>query len=273
MAGKKKGIWIFAIVLFALALLAAIGVIVVAIAIFWLNSPATLAEVGGTEMIVRTAPGARDEIVEIYRQRLEALDLEGVPEIVPDGDDGIIVQVPGAVDGELLTRSLLLRAQLEFRAVSAVADTFDSTQLAPDVEVLWSYDTDSMTGERSRAEAHAVLPEVRVDGTMVANAAVEFDQFNTPYVALEFDDVGRDAFCQLTDDYTDSLIAIVLDDEVMSAPRVMEPICGGQARITLGAGNVDYLQQDAQMLASALRAGALPAAVTLESTRIISPSP
>lgn len=272
MASKKKGLLIAAVVLLALAVLAAIGVIVVAIAIFWLNSPATLAEVGGTEMIVRTAPGSRDEIVEIYRQRLDAMDLQGVPEIVLDGDDGIIVQVPGAVDGELLTRALLLRAQLEFRAVSAVAETFESTQLEPDVEVLWSYDIDSVTRERTRAEAHALLPEVRVDGTMVADAKVETDQFNSPYVALEFDAVGRDAFCQLTDDYTGSLIAIVLDDEVMSAPKVMEPICGGHASITLGAGDVTYLHEEAQILASALRAGALPAAVTLESTRFIGPA-
>jgi protein-export membrane protein SecD len=271
MASKSKGLVIAAVVFLVLAVLAATGVILVAAGIFVVNRPATLAEVGGIEMTVRTAPGARDEIVEIYRQRLDAMDLPGIPNILTDGEDGIVVQVPGPVDSEILTRALLLRAQLEFRAVSAVADTFESTQLDPGVEVLWSFETDSMTGQRSRAEAHAVLPEVRVDGTMIADATVEIDQFDTPYVALEFDAVGRAAFCQLTDDYTGSLIAIVLDDEVMSAPLVMEPICGGQARITLGAGNVDLLHQEAQVLASSLRAGALPAAVTLESTRVITP--
>lgn len=273
MASRNKGLLIGAIVLVALAVLAAVGVVVAAVAIFLLNRPATLAEVGGTEMIVRTAPGARDEIVEIYLRRLDSLDLEGVPQVLTDGDDGIIVQVPGSVDGELLTRALLLRAQLEFRAVSSVADTLDPTQVAADVEVLWSYDTDPMTGERSRSEAHAVLRDVRVDGTMIADARVEVDPFNMPYVALEFDAVGRDAFCQLTDEYTDGLIAIIVDDVVMSAPRVMEPICGGNASITLGVGNVEYLQHEAQLLASSLRAGALPAAVTLESTRVISPAP
>lgn len=273
MASKNRGLLIAAIVLIALAVLAAVGVVLAAVAIFLLNRPATLAEIGGTEMIVRTAPGARDEIVEIYRQRLDALDLEGVPQILADGDDGIIVQVPGPVDGELLTRAVLLRAQLEFRAVSTVTDPLDPTRVPDDVEVLWSFDTDPSTGERSRSEAHAVLRDVRVDGTMVASARVEVDLFQTPYVALEFDAVGRDAFCQLTGDYTDGLIAIIVDGVVMSAPRVMEPICGGNARITLGVGSVDYLQQEAQLLASALRAGALPAAVTLESTRVISPGP
>ncbi len=272
MASKKRGLLIAAVVILALAVLAAIGVVIVAGGLLVLNRPATLAEAGGIELVVSTAPGARDEIVEIYRSRLDAMDLPGVPNIIADGDDGIIVQVPGPVDSGLLTRALLLRAELEFRAVSEGVDASDPTQVPDDLEVLWSYDTDTMTGERSRSEAHALLLDVRVDGTMVANASVETDQFNTPYVALEFDDVGRAAFCQLTEDYTGRLIAIVLDDVVMSAPMVAEPICGGQARITLGAGNVDYLQEEAQMLASSLRAGALPAAVTLESTRVISPS-
>ena len=64
-------------------------------------------------------------------------------------------------------------------------------------------------------------------------------------------------------------MAIVLDDVVRSAPRIDEPICGGRGRITLGAGNVDYLQQEAADLVIVLQAGALPAPVQIEQNRTV----
>lgn len=300
MASKNKGLLIAGIGFGGVLVVSAVIVIAGAVGLFWLGGrDATLADVGGTELIVRTVPAHRDEVIEIYRRRLEAMELQGPPNIFIEGADSIVVQVPGEVAGELLTRSLLLRAQLEFRAVSTSADTFDltqraedwtseqqfagvavtdadvdawlATQVPEDVQVLWSYERDAITGERRRGEAHAVFLTARVDGSMVARTDVETDQFQMPCVALEFDEVGRQAFCELTDDYTGSLIAIVLDGEVMSAPKVLEPICGGEARITMGSGSFDQVQQEALILAHALRAGALPAAVTLSSTRVITP--
>jgi len=213
MAVENKGLLIGGIVFGGVLVVSVVIVIAAAVGMLWFGSrDATLAEVGGLELTVRTAPAHRDEVIDIYRRRLDAMDLQGPPNILADGADSIIVQVPGPVDTAVLKRTLLLRAKLEFRAVSTSADTSDLTQRADDwtaeqqfagvavtdadvtawlaaqvpedVDVLWSYDRDAMTGERRRGEAHAVFTTAGGDGSMIANADVETDQFQQPYVAL-----------------------------------------------------------------------------------------
>jgi len=267
----------------------------------WLatRSP-SLAKHGGVEMVLRTDPDHRDEAMTVIRTRLDEAGIRGAALLERD-DDRIVVQVPGTTDDHALVELLIMEAKLEFLAVSTNTDTVDLTteaeayrrdsarvgELITDAEVdthlqsllhgdllvRWSYDVDEISGKRTRDEAYALHPDAQVDGTMIADASVATDQFGVPYVALDFNDRGSEAFCQLTDDLEGSFLAMVVDGEVLSAPRVDEPICGGRARITMGGyRDPQEVLQEAQDLAITLRAGSLPAPVELESVQVIGPA-
>ncbi len=296
---QAKKIWIVALAAVVLLCLASLTLTAIGLG-YWAFRPRTLASEGGLEVVLRTEADSRDAVLEAIRFRLdERPGLRDVA-ILVEGDDGIRVQIPGVVDDPALMRLLTLQAKLEFLEVSSAATTPDLTQKAEDfrverafagetptdadvdayllsellgdLEIRWSHTRDEFTGERHRDQVYAVHPVARVHGGMIGDARVEMDQFNMPYVALEFGAQGKQAFCELSDELTGGFLAIVLDDEVLSAPKVAEPICGGRARIDLGGVVSPHeAQQEAQDLVIALRAGGLPAAVTVESQRVIYP--
>lgn len=295
--GKKT--WIVVLAAVVLLCLASLAIVAVGLG-YWMLRPHTLASEGGLEIVLRTDADSRDAVLEAIRLRLDERPGLSDVSILVDGDDGIRVQVPGVVDDPALIHLLTTRAKLEFLEVSDAAYTFDLTQKAEDyrierafagetvtdadvdaylqsqllgdLELRWSHERDEFTGERQRDQVYAVHPVARLHGGMIADAHVEMDSFNMPYVALDFDGRGTQAFCELSGDLTGGFLAIVLDDEVLSAPKVAEPICGGRARIDLGGiVSPHEAQREAQDLVIALRAGALPAAVTVESQRVIYP--
>jgi preprotein translocase subunit SecD len=105
-------------------------------------------------------------------------------------------------------------------------------------------------------------------GEYLKDARVALDsQFNEPYVALEFDDIGGKLFEQITGANVKKRLAIILDDNVYSAPVIQERIPGGRAQIT---GRFDM--KEASDLAIVLRAGALPAPVKIIEERTVGPS-
>ncbi|MDP2969128.1 MAG: protein translocase subunit SecD, partial [Deltaproteobacteria bacterium] len=105
-------------------------------------------------------------------------------------------------------------------------------------------------------------------GEVLKDARVTIDtQFNEPYVALEFDDIGAKLFEQITGANVKKRLAIILDDHVYSAPVIQERIAGGRAQIT---GRFDM--KEAGDLAIVLRAGALPAPVKIIEQRSVGPS-
>jgi len=297
-SGGKK-IWIPIVVALVLLCLASLSVVGVGLG-YWMLRPQTLAEQGGMELILQTEASSRDAVLEAIRRRLDERPGMDEAQVLAEGDDGIRVQVPGVVSDPSLVQLLTLQAKLEFLEVSQAAYTFDLTQQAEDyrseraltgeavidadvdahlraqllgdLELRWSYARDEYTGERSRDQAYAVHPDARLDGSMIADARVEMNEYNTPYVALEFNARGKEAFCQLSGDLTGGYLAIVLDGEVLSAPKVQEPICGGKARIDLGGmASPNKTMEEAQDLVIALRTGALPAPVEVTSQRVIYP--
>jgi preprotein translocase subunit SecD len=96
---------------------------------------------------------------------------------------------------------------------------------------------------------------------------VDFDQFNIPFVSINFDKKGARDFERITGENVNKRLAIVLDDTIASAPVIQEKIAGGQARIT---GN--FTLDEAKDLAIVLRAGALPAPVNILEERTVGPS-
>jgi preprotein translocase subunit SecD len=117
--------------------------------------------------------------------------------------------------------------------------------------------------------------EAPLTGESLTGADVSLSQLNEPEVNISFDPAGAREFERLTRENTGRRMAIVLDDYVQSAPRINEPISGGRARITLGsaAGRpLDEWLAEAQTLALALKAGALPAPVTTGEIRQVGAS-
>ena len=105
-------------------------------------------------------------------------------------------------------------------------------------------------------------------GEVLKDARVALDsQFHEPYVALEFDDIGAKLFEQITGANVKKRLAIILDNNVYSAPVIQERIAGGRAQIT---GRFDT--KEASDLAIVLRAGALPAPVKIIEERTVGPS-
>ena len=121
--------------------------------------------------------------------------------------------------------------------------------------------------ERGRNENILVQKEAVLTGDKLVNASVGFDQYGQAIVQLQFDNEGAKVFDRVTFQNIGKRLAIVLDGKVYSAPVIRDRIPNGQAQIS---GN--FSATDASDLALVLRAGALPAPVSIEEERTVGPS-
>ncbi|WP_158542377.1 protein translocase subunit SecD [Lujinxingia litoralis] len=128
--------------------------------------------------------------------------------------------------------------------------------------------------EQSYWKTYLVYREAELTGEYIQDARVAVDQqFNRPYVSLTFFPEGAKIFAETTTEYTGQRFAIMMDDEVNSAPVINEPITGGRAQITLGSmQSYTEVQQEAQNLVIVLRHGALPAPIERQFETIVGPT-
>ncbi len=194
--------------------------------------------------------------LEIIRRRVDEAGTRE-PTIQRQGSDRILIQVPGIGSAQELKDIIGTTAQLSFQPVVRV--TSDENE-APGVgnELSPSIDED---GIFYILERNAV-----VTGEELVDAQPEFDQNGAPAVGFRFNPTGARKFGQYTAENVGALFAIVLDDEVISAPRINEAIPGGSGIIT---GN--FSLEESTSLAVLLRAGALPAPLEFLEERTIGP--
>ena len=128
--------------------------------------------------------------------------------------------------------------------------------------------------DRSYWKTYLVYRSAEVTGEYIQDARVAIDQeFNRPYVQLNFDATGADMFAETTTENVNQRFAIMMDDEVQSAPVINEPITGGRARITLGdMQSYTEIQEEAQNLVIVLRHGALPAPIERQFETMVGPT-
>jgi preprotein translocase subunit SecD len=177
------------------------------------------------------------------------------------GNDRILVQVPGLQDPTHLKELLGKTAKMEFRMVdtSVPPDQAQRGGLPPDSELLMS--------QSSPKVPYVVKKQVLVSGGELNDAQTGFDQrTNEPIVSFRFNSTGARKFSQATQENVGLPFAIVLDNEVISAPVIREPITGGQGQIS-----GSFTVQSANDLAVLLRAGALPAPLTVVEERTVGP--
>jgi preprotein translocase subunit SecD len=231
---------------------------------------------GGTELRLQMAEKeaaqikkmAVDQALEIIRNRVDQFGVSE-PEITPQGEDRIFIQLPGITDTQRAVNLIGKTALLEFKLVDDSSDVNKALEgsVPPGDELLYEVKLDKESGRRIKqpllVEKRAVL-----SGRYITDAKVHIDnQYNEPYVALTFDNQGARLFERITEENVKRRLAIVLDGVVNSAPVIQEKIPGGQARIT---GN--FSMDEARDLAIVLRAGALPAPVKIQEEQVVGPS-
>ena len=195
--------------------------------------------------------------IEIVRRRVDELGTTE-PSIQRQGDDRIIIQVPGFNDPERLKVIIGQTAKMTFRFVD---ETASPDNVPPTAELLPS----AQTNENGVPVRYFVVHKrVIVSGENLTDAQATFQQ-NLPVVSFRFDSVGAQRFGDATAQNIGRIFAIVLDDKVISAPVIRSAILGGSGVIEGGNMTVE----SANDLALLLRAGALPAPLTVLEERTV----
>jgi preprotein translocase subunit SecD len=208
----------------------------------------------GTAQALKDAMGVARDVV---RRRI---DPGGTKEItvVTEGGNRILVQVPGVEDPEALKKLIGQTARLEFKLVDLTANPEDVQQgrAPPGSQVLPMADGTGFM---------AVKRRVMVSGDQLTDARQSFDQDGRPDINIKFNTTGARRFGRVTQENVGKPFAIILDDKILSAPNINEPILGGQAQIS---GN--FTVKSANDLAVSLASGKLPVKLNVIEERTIS---
>ncbi len=244
--------------------------------------------------------------IEVIRNRIDEFGVTE-PEIVSQGNNRIVIQLPGVKDIERAKDLIGKTAKLEFKMVN---DNINLTtmngwiekakqsgieyktgirfskylrtlndylrkekDLPAQHELAFQKTVSKATNEVTQMVPYLVEAGTRLNGDQLQDARVQIDQQkNEPYVSLEFKASGAKIFEELTGANIGRRMAVILDGNVYSAPSIRERIGGGRAQITLGQGNFNRMMKEARDLALVLRAGALPVQLDFEEQRTVGPS-
>jgi len=200
--------------------------------------------------IIEIKNSALDDSLEIVRRRVDEVGTNE-PTIIKRGNDRILIELPGLSDPNRIKKLLGKTANLTFRIVSDQPDDFGS-------EVLYFEDGVTKLNVNKR---------VVMSGDNLDNAIPSFNnQNNETVVSFSLDRVGAKRFARITTNSVGKRLAIILDNKIVSAPQIREPIVGGNGQIS---GNFTF--QSATDLAVLLRSGALPAPLNIIEERTVGP--
>ncbi|WP_105373503.1 protein translocase subunit SecD [Neorhizobium huautlense] len=189
---------------------------------------------------------AVDQSLEIIRQRVDQVGV-AEPTIQRVGSDRVLVQLPGEQDPSRLRQLLGSTAKMSFHLLGQQGE--------PGVTML----------SDDGGNQYPVLDRVELSGDRLTDARAAFDQqTNEPVVNFRFDSAGANRFAQITQQNVGRPFAIVLDNKVLSAPVIRTPITGGSGQISGG-----FSVEEANTLSALLRAGALPAKLTVIEERTV----
>ncbi|MDX8451436.1 protein translocase subunit SecDF [Mesorhizobium sp. VK9D] len=198
--------------------------------------------------------------IEVVERRVNELGTTE-PIVQRQGDDRVLVQVPGLQDPQRLKEIIGQTAKLTFQMVDESMPAQDALKNRPPSgsSVLYSQDDPPVP--------YLIENRVLVSGEDLAKASATYDSRNNePVVSFTFNSRGATRFGQATAANVGKRFAIILDNQVISAPQIREPILGGSGQIS---GN--FTAESANDLAVLLRAGALPAKLTVIEERTVGP--
>lgn len=243
------------------------------------------------------------QAIETIRNRIDEFGV-AEPSISQQGADRILVQLPGMADAEQAKALVNTAARLDFMPVIDDKSQQELQDLVADAEKNGNYNLQTLKysdyvnrlnqdlkdkippntmilfekAENAQTmEAGRIPLVVRTDSNLTGgdldDANVSFGQYGEPVVSLSFNAMGAVKFKNLTTEWVHKRMAIVLDKVVKSAPVINEPIGAGTAQITLGrTANRDQMMEEARMISTSLRAGALPATLEQLEERRVGPT-
>ncbi|MBT3585511.1 MAG: hypothetical protein HN509_11440, partial [Halobacteriovoraceae bacterium] len=242
--------------------------------------------------------------IEVIRNRIDEFGVTE-PEIISQGNDRIIIQLPGVKDIDRAKELIGKTAKLSFNIVNDnigaatlngwvkkaeaagivykkgqrfsdyLTDMNDhlAKELPKGFQLAFEKKVSKLTNELESKIPYLVESVSKLSGDGLQDARVQIDQQkNEPYVSLTFKSAGAKLFEQLTGENVGKRMAIVLDGNVYSAPVIQTKIGGGRAQITLGSGGFNRVLKEARDLALVLRAGALPVQLDFLEQRTVGPS-
>lgn len=231
-------------------------------------SEVALTEAAAGQFVLKlTEEGIKYRIASAATQSLEVIERRvnelgtTEPSIQRQGDDRVLVQVPGLENPQQLKDILGETAKLTFQMVDTSMSAQDAIEGRPPAgsEILYSQDDPPVP--------YLIQNAVVVSGESLVDAQTSFNQQgNEPVITFRFDSKGAQRFAQATQQNVGKPFAIILDKEVISAPVINEPILGGSGQIS---GN--FTVETANNLSLLLRAGALPATLTVIEERTVGP--
>lgn len=211
---------------------------------------------------------AVEQALETIRNRIDQFGVSE-PDIRLQGENRLLIQLPGVKDTQRAKDLIGKTALLEFKLLDETHDVDAAVKgtVPPGTEVLYEVREDPQT-RRAVKTPYLLMKRAILTGSYLTDAKVQIDsQYNEPYVSIKFDKKGAQLFEKITEENVKKRLAIVLDQKVYSAPMIQEKIAGGEARIT---GR--FSPEEARDLAIVLRAGALPAPVKILEERTVGPS-
>jgi len=211
---------------------------------------------------------AVDQAIETIRNRIDEFGVSE-PIILKQGMDKILIQLPGVDDPDRAIDLIGKTAILEFKLVDDENSLEEARKgnISADSQLLYQRQVDPKTSEVKKTP-FLLKKRTLLTGDRLVNASVRIDsRFNEPYVSIEFDSRGAKIFERITKKNKQKRLAIILDDNVYSAPSIQDKISGGHAQIT---GR--FSLEEARDLAIVLRAGSLPAPVKILERRQVGPS-
>jgi preprotein translocase subunit SecD len=214
-----------------------------------------------------TKKDAIDRALEIIRNRIDQFGVSE-PEITLQGTGQILVQLPGIRDPQRAINLIGQTALLEFKLLDEEGSIDEALKgnIPPGDIILYQRSVDPQTGA-VRKIPFLLKEKTLMTGEFIKDARVAFGQFHESSVSMEFTDVGAKLFEQITGANVGKRLAIILDNNVYSAPEIRERIPGGRAQIT---GR--FTTEQAKDLAVVLKSGALPAPVKILEQRTVGPS-
>jgi len=235
-------------------------------------------KMGSAELSQEDIKDAIRRVIEILRSRIDKFGVSE-PTIAIQGEDRIVVELPGSKDPDRAKTVVMSSGVLEFKLVDEEStaklrrDMFDEdgnlidNSIIPEgseLAYLWvknKYDV------LVRQRAVVLYKDVLLDGSYLKRAQVQTDQFGKPEVIFSLSAEGAKKFARITEANVGKRLAIVFDGKILSMPVIRERIPGGQVRIT-----GSFTMKEAQDLALVLRAGAFPVPLQIAEQRIIGPS-
>jgi len=200
--------------------------------------------------IINLRSAAVDQSIEIVRRRIDEIGTKE-PSILKRGNNRILVELPGIKDPDRIKELLGKTAELSFRLVTRDKDEFGSEKFII---------TDSK-------EEISVSKRIILSGENLIDAQPKFDNLNNePIVSFSLDRLGSQRFGRVTNENIGKRLAIILDNEAISAPVIKDSITGGNGSIS---GNFTF--QAATDLALLLRSGALPTPLSVVEERTVGP--